>query len=74
MENEFVTITRVFQLHEAYLVKSKLESEGIECFIPDETVAKTRWVYLTGEAWIRLQVKEKDAAKALEILEKKEDN
>ena len=70
MENELITIARFNQLNEAYLVKSRLESEGIECFIPDEMLAKTHWFYLTGEAGIRLQIKEKDAANALEILEK----
>jgi hypothetical protein len=70
MEDELITIARFIRIHEAYEVKMKLELEGIECFIPDEMYAKNYWFYLTGAGGVRLQVKEKDAAKALEILEK----
>jgi hypothetical protein len=70
MENEFVTIARFLRIHEAYEVKMNLESVGIECFIPDEMYAKNFWFHLGGAGGIRLQVKEKDAAKTLEILEK----
>jgi hypothetical protein len=70
MEDELITIARFLRIHEAYEAKLKLESIGIECFIPDEMYAKNFWFHLGGVGGVRLQVKEKDAAKALEILEK----
>ncbi len=68
MEDELITIARFDNIHDAYLIRSKLESEGIECFIPDEMLAKTTFTSLAGEGGIRLQVREKDAADAMEIL------
>ena len=72
MEDELITIARFINIQEAYSVKLKLGSIGIECFIPDEMYAKNFWFNLTAVGGVRLQVKEKDAAKALESLEKEE--
>jgi hypothetical protein len=68
MEDDLITIARFNHIHDAYLIRSKLESEGIECFIPDEMLAKTTFTSLGVEGGIRLKVRERDAAEALEIL------
>lgn len=74
MRDELVTVARYNQLNEAYLVKTRLESVGIECFIPDEIISSTHMQYLIGQAGVRLQVKGKDIFKALELLEKESSN
>jgi len=71
MENEFITIARFNRLMDAYLVASRIESEGIECFLPDEMLAKSGHHNLIGTSKIRLQVKKTDAPQALKILNEK---
>jgi hypothetical protein len=68
MEDDLITIARFNRLMEAYMLKSRLESEGIECYIPDEMLAKSIHNYPIGMSQIRLQVKKEDTPKALEIL------
>jgi hypothetical protein len=70
MENEFITIAKFNRLMDAYLVASRIEYEGIECFLPDEMLAKSARNHLLGASQIRLQVKEADVAEALRILNK----
>jgi hypothetical protein len=65
---EFVTIGRFNRLLDAYLIASKIESEGIECFLPGETLAKSSNNRFTRTSKIKLQVKREDATKALQIL------
>ncbi len=50
------------------MARSKLEAEGIECFLADENVIRLNW--FRSEAWgrLRLQVLEEQAEKAMEIL------
>jgi hypothetical protein len=71
MENEFITIARFNRLMDAYLTACRIESEGIECFLPDEMLAKSGHNHLTGTSEIRLQVKKENAVEALKILNKK---
>ncbi len=71
MENEFITIARFNRLMDAYLVASRIESEGIECFLPDEMLAKSGYHHLIGTSQVRLQVKKENMFEALEILNEK---
>jgi hypothetical protein len=65
---EFVTIGRFNRLMDAYLIASRIESEGIECFLPGEKLAKSPNNYFTKTSQIKLQVRKEDATKALRIL------
>lgn len=47
----------------------KLEGSGIEAFIADETLVSLNWLYSNAIGGIRLQVKEEEKERALEILE-----
>ncbi len=38
MKNDFVRLATIDDLSEADIIKTKLESEGIECYITDETI------------------------------------
>ena len=70
MESEkLVTIRRFRQGLEAYLSKSKLESEGIDCFVQDEHLISLNWLYSIAVGGVRLQVKSCDVKQAQEILE-----
>jgi hypothetical protein len=68
MENELITIANFNRLMDAYLTASRIESEGIECFLPDEMLAKSSHNHLFGMSQIRLQVRKEDVTRALEIL------
>jgi len=68
MGDEFITIGRFNRVLDAYLIASRIESEGIECFLPDEMLAKSSHNHFMGTSEIRLQVRKEDATKALEIL------
>ncbi len=63
--DRLVTIITVFNPHETGLPCSLLDSEGIECFVQD-----TMSVPYTGLAGggIKLQVRESEALRAIEIL------
>ncbi len=68
MSDRLVTIATFSQPVEADLVKSKLESENIECFIADQAIIQLNWLYSNAVGGVKLQVREVDAKKALEII------
>ena len=55
-------------LHEAQLIKSVLEAEGIEVQIPDEHFVGVQPLYATAIGGIRVLVRSSDAARAAEVL------
>ncbi len=65
---ELITIGRFDRLLDAYLISSRIESEGIECFLLDEMLDKSSYNHVVGTSQIKLQVRKEDATKALEIL------
>ena len=52
----------------AQITKTKLESEGVECFLFDEHTATVYPLFDTAIGGIRLMVKEQDLARAQAIL------
>jgi hypothetical protein len=65
---EFIIIGRFNWLIDAYLIASRIESEGIECFLPGEMLAKSLDNHFLGTSRIKLLVRREDATKALRIL------
>jgi hypothetical protein len=65
---ELIIIGRFNWFLDAYLIASRIESEGIECFLPDEMLAKSLNNHFMGTSRIKLQVRREDATKALRIL------
>ena len=53
----------------AHLVKTRLENEGIECFIFDEHINNVMPVYGQAVGGIRLKIKEEDAMRTRELIE-----
>lgn len=65
---KLVTVATYHEPIGAHLAKTKLESEGIECFLADEHIVRMySWVsFALGH--LKLQVKESDAEKAVAAL------
>ena len=53
----------------AHLVKTRLENEGVECFIFDEHINNVMPVYGQAVGGIRLKIKEEDATRTKELIE-----
>ncbi len=65
---KFATVAVFNDFLNANLAKSKLESEGVFCFLADEHVARMNWLYSLFVGRIKLQVRESDAARAADLL------
>ena len=72
MTNKFVTICHFSYgsdpASEAELARIKLEANGIRCFLAGKNFISMYWLLSSADRGIKLQVKESDAEKALEIL------
>ncbi|MBN1291058.1 MAG: DUF2007 domain-containing protein [Candidatus Latescibacteria bacterium] len=66
LEN-LITIGCFSQGIEAHLAKTRLESEGIECFIRDENTINVNWLYSNAIGGVKLQVRQSDSEKAKKI-------
>jgi len=66
--DDLVTIATFSHPTEAYLPKSRLEADGIPSFVADADTINTNWLYSTAIGGAKLQVREEDAQRALEIL------
>ena len=53
----------------AHLVKTRLENEGIECFIFDEYINNVMPIYGQAVGGIRLKIKEEDVTRTKELIE-----
>jgi hypothetical protein len=68
MDN-FVTIKTFTYATEVAVIRGRLESEGIECFAQDELTVQANPFYSNAIGGVKLQVKQSDLRKAIEILE-----
>jgi len=71
MTDKLITIASFSEPFQAELAKIKLNTEGIKCFLASESFVATYWLLSSAEGGVKLQVKEFDAKRALEILENK---
>ncbi len=63
-----VTVYSFSSPHELAIVVGRLESEGIECFVQDELTIQANPLYSNALGGIKLQVKEHDVERTVEIL------
>lgn len=63
-----VTLKTFDNLVDAHLLKTKLESEGVPCFLFDENIVALDPLYNMAVGGIKLKVAHKDIANASEIL------
>ncbi len=66
--NTFVTIKSFLTTAEAHIIKGQLESEGIDCYLKNESIVNTHAVFSDAFGQIDLQVKSEDAERAKEII------
>lgn len=69
MDEQWVEIRNCNWLHHAYLVKSVLESHGIEVSIPDEHILSVQPLYANAVGGARVLVRSEDFHRAAEILD-----
>ena len=65
---EHITIKTFNSGIEAHIIKNRLESEGITCFIRDENIVTVNPLYNFAVGGVKLDVLETDVEKALSIL------
>ena len=67
-DGPWVTVATFWHPTEAHLARLKLESEGIDCFLSDENIVTTYWLYANAVGGVKLLVREQDAPRAAELL------
>lgn len=68
VQDELVTVTTCARLPDADLIASRLQSAGIETFIPDQHLMQAVGLDLNAFGYVRVQVHRKDFANAKELL------
>jgi len=72
---EIFAIIKTFRnIGDAQVIKSLLESEGIECWLDNANMVSLNWLYSDLLGGIKLRVKTEDAKKALEIIKDTEED
>ena len=66
---KYVTIATYIGAWEAHLARAKLESEGIYSLVLDDQTASINWIYSSTIGGVRLQVREQDSERAIQLLE-----
>lgn len=69
MADKLITIANFDEPLLAKLAKIKLDTEGIDCFLAGENFVSTYWLLANAEGGVKLQVRQADAEKALDIIE-----
>ena len=69
MEKEtFITVLTVTYAYEVAVIRGRLESEGITCFVQDELIVQVNPFYSNAIGGVKLQVLSSDLSRAIEIL------
>jgi putative signal transducing protein len=66
--SEFITIMTFDDLPNCHIVKGRLETEGIKCYVQDEYTIQSKPGVADLYGGIKLQIREDDVEKALQIL------
>ncbi|MBD1396884.1 DUF2007 domain-containing protein [Pontibacter sp. JH31] len=68
MSERLVTVATFSQPTEAYILKGRLEAEGIPCFLGDEHIIAAQPLYSVAVGGVKLQVTEGDEQEAREMI------
>jgi len=68
MDDELVTVHNANWLHHALFVKTVLEGDGIEAYVPDEHTISVDPALATALGGIRVMVRSSDEARARDVL------
>jgi hypothetical protein len=66
--DDFVTVLTVSYPQQLWIIKSRLEAEGIVCFVKDELTVQTNNLWSNAVGGVKLQVQRDDFNKAIELL------
>lgn len=69
MSQKLITIAQYRDLPQAGLDKSRLEAQGLTCFLDNEFTIGVNWLYSTALGGVKLKVLEVDVAQAKQILQ-----
>jgi hypothetical protein len=64
------TIATFDLMPSAHIALGKLQAAGIDAVLADEHLVQTDWLYAIAVGGIKLRVREQDAARAREILQR----
>ena len=67
-EEKFITVLTVTYTHEIAVIRGRLESEGITCFVQDEMTVQVNPFYSNAIGGVKLQVLSSDLSRTIEIL------
>jgi hypothetical protein len=65
---EIVTVARFDHMPDAHIAMGRLRTEGVDCWLADEHLVQTDWLYSIAVGGIKLQVHAEDEARARSIL------
>jgi len=65
---ELITVATFDNMPSAHIAKGRLEAEDVPCWLKDEHLGQTDWLYNIAVGWIKLQVEAPNAARARTIL------
>ncbi|WP_414577963.1 putative signal transducing protein [Anabaena sp. CCY 9402-a] len=68
MVNNFVTVSTFSNYIDANLAKQLLESQGIQCYLANESTVNMAWHLTVAVGWIKLQVNQTDLEQAKKVL------
>jgi hypothetical protein len=68
MNDELVTVHNANWVHDAMFVKSVLEGDGIDAFVPDEHTLSVDPALGAALGGVRVQVRASDAARARDVI------
>lgn len=66
---DLVTVATFDNSPAAHIAKGRLAAEGIPCWLKDENLGQTDWLYNIAVGWIKLQVEPADAERARTVLD-----
>lgn len=66
--SKWVTVLTVSYPQQLWIIRTKLESEGIECFIKDELTVQSYNLYSNAVGGVKLQVLDEDVERSRAIL------
>ncbi len=69
MAEKLITLQTYMFPHEAYPLMAKLQDEGIECFLEGENTLTAHPFLSNAIGGVKLNIRQSDAEKALQILE-----
>jgi hypothetical protein len=66
--SDWITVATFWSAPEAHVARLKLESRDIECYLLDENLISTDWLFANAAGGIKLQVRRSDAPAAAATL------